>query len=335
MKKQFVILILCTCATGISARTTGQIPSDYYASLHNKADSVLKSALSAILNADSVRIFGYGSGEGHTWEAFYMTDRDTTDNSVMDVYSSVLRYFDSEHPAASVSGCDIEHSMPNSWWGGNTGCHTAYCDLHILLPADYSANRSKSNIPPGYVAVPAGFDNGVWRNGKPQSTETVVFPEGVSRVFEPSNEYKGDFARIFFYAATRYEAERWITDKPTVEAYYAMQNDTYLEFQPWLQTLLLEWHRADSVSLREKERQEKVFGLQRNRNPFVDYPELVEYIWGERQGQVFWPDTVPTAILQNVTEQTPPVKRINRGRVVIQHMKRSYSANGKIIGQRQ
>ena len=49
--------------------------------------------------------------------------------------------------------------------------------------------------------------------------------------------------------------------------------------------LFLKWHRQDPVSQKEVDRNEAVYKLQKNRNPFVDYPELAEFIWGDREGQ--------------------------------------------------
>ncbi len=48
---------------------------------------------------------------------------------------------------------------------------------------------------------------------------------------------------------------------------------------------LLQWHRNDPVSEKEIDRNQAVYGEQKNRNPFIDYPDLVEYIWGDKVGQ--------------------------------------------------
>ena len=54
--------------------------------------------------------------------------------------------------------------------------------------------------------------------------------------------------------------------------------------KPWAIKLLLQWSRQDPVSEKERTRNEKVYAIQGNRNPFIDYPELVEYIWGDSVG---------------------------------------------------
>ncbi|MDO9634396.1 MAG: endonuclease [Paludibacter sp.] len=66
-----------------------------------------------------------------------------------------------------------------------------------------------------------------------------------------------------------------------------MENNSYPVLKPWAIKLLLQWSRQDPVSEKERTRNEKVFLIQGNRNPFIDYPELVEYIWGDEAGEVW------------------------------------------------
>ena len=54
---------------------------------------------------------------------------------------------------------------------------------------------------------------------------------------------------------------------------------------PYSLSFLLDWHRNDPVSQKEIDRNQAIYGIQHNRNPFIDYPELVEYIWGNKVGQ--------------------------------------------------
>lgn len=51
--------------------------------------------------------------------------------------------------------------------------------------------------------------------------------------------------------------------------------------------MLLQWHCQDPVSPKETTRNEKVYSIQGNRNPFIDYPQLAEYIWGDKTGTPF------------------------------------------------
>lgn len=249
----------------------GSMPGDYYKYAQGTADSTLKNHLGAIICCG--KRYRYGSGAKHSWDAFFYTDRDTMTNEVLDMYSNNHRYFDPEKPTASVKDFDIEHMLPKSWWGGDV--NPAYCDLFHLVPGDYSANRSKSNHAPG-IPTDSTFNNGSFVTG---SGSTY----GLQRVFCPEDKYKGDFARAYFYIATCYgDSLTWLTSgEPSV----AMTNEGWQEFQPWLRDLLLDWHRKDPVSKKELDRAVQVNKIQGNRNPFIDYPDLAEFIWGDKQGQ--------------------------------------------------
>ena len=308
--------------------TVGPMPSDYYQYAQNTADSTLKNHLGAIICCG--KRYKYGSGSKKTWDGFFYTDRDTITNQVLDMYSNEVRYFDIEHPTASVSGFDIEHMLPKSWWGGDV--NPAYCDLFHLVPGDYSANRSKSNHAPG-IPADSSFNNGSFVTGSGAAY-------GLTRVFCPEDQYKGDFARAYFYIATCYgDSLTWITSgEPGV----AMTNEGWQEFRPWLRDLLLSWHRLDPLSEKEKARAIEVNKIQGNRNPFIDYPDLVEYIWGNKQGQAvdFYTldqsygdqyDDTPTAIIVPKTQETTVRKELRDGQIIIIRNASIYNTLGQSI----
>lgn len=249
-------------------------PENYYACIEGMQDSLLKSTLGAYTFINFTTRYSYGSGKNNTWDAFWYTDRNENDNSVVDMYSNNKRYFNPSNKTASVADCDIEHMFPNSWFGGESGNKHAYCDLHHLVPADYSANRSKSNRGPG-VPTDTTFNNGVWVNGRDANRSNL-------EVFCPPDEYKGDFARAFFYLATTY-GDTAVWQKEAVPNH--MSNTGWQEFLPLTRDLLLEWNRQDPVSAKEVIRMNEVYHIQGNRNPFIDYPCLAEYIWGVHQGE--------------------------------------------------
>ena len=70
-----------------------------------------------------------------------------------------------------------------------------------------------------------------------------------------------------------------------------LNNNTYPVLNDWAENMLLQWHRQDPVSAKETTRTDVVYSIQHNRNPFIDYPALVEYIWGNYSG-VPWSGTV-------------------------------------------
>ena len=245
------------------------IPAGYYYLAQGKSKSDLKTALKNVSSPLSVLGYG-GSGIGFTWQGFYYTDR-KADSTVVDMYSSIIR---KQPDFNSVDGMHIEHSFPKSWWGGYE--YTAYKDLFHLYPADGTTNSTKSNLPLGEVSGTPTFDNGKSKIGK------NGFGTAYSDYcFEPADEYKGDFARSYLYITTIYEDYAPLWQSPM------LNNNTYPVWKPWAIELLKKWHTNDPVSQKELDRNEAIYAIQGNRNPFIDYPTLVNYIWGADSVSVF------------------------------------------------
>ncbi len=300
-KRLIYIVFLLSFSTILCAEP---IRVNYYAHIEGLRDSALKSALHDSV-CGGVR-YEYGTNSYHTtnkptqwnkgdlksygtWQAFAQSDI-TEDGTVWDMYSNSVRYYPL---IQGESGCslNIEHSFPKAWWGKTE--NAAYKDLYHLNPADARANQTgKSDYPPGVVDSLVKFDNGSLRQG-------YMKGHPKHRVFEPADEYKGDFARAYFYIVTAYEDYQW-ADK--YNAY--LDNGSYLEFSPWLIDLLLEWHRQDPVSVKERDRQHIVSSIQHNRNPYIDYPELVEYIWGDKKGETVRLDDL---VCTEKTDYVPPM----------------------------
>lgn len=261
-------------------------PYGYYASIAGKKDSTLKATLHQIIKGGERYV--YGSTTYHTtnkvqngdtiwkigdlkaygtWHGFQSCDK-LSNGCIWDMYSTTMRYFPIK--GGSAAGMDIEHSLPKSWWGGDE--NEAYIDLYHLHPADRVANNNKSNYPPGILNDSNKVNNGVFFMGKDNTWNDYAF--------SVIDEYKGDFARAYFYIATAYHDMQW-------DASYSkyVTNDSYLTFTPYLIQILLQWHRLDPVSEKEINRLDAISSIQHNRNPFIEYPELVEYIWGNKQGE--------------------------------------------------
>jgi len=270
-----------------SALFAESCPAHYYDRIEGANDSILKGRLKAIIRNHTVIEYSDGS-----WEVFYYADRDEN-GYCMDMYCDDWKKFGS--PGSAVSGCNVEHSFAKSWWGGAK--NDAYKDCYHLNPSNSTANSSRSNYPPG-IPVKEFKDQsktGSLRVGKRYNDAL----KEDHFVFEPKDEYKGDFARAYFYMATCYGRDSlgqydkticsaykgWRLDNKDVGSRYGMQNENYFEFQPWLVEVLLDWHRKDPVSKKELNRMNAVSDFQHNRNPFIEYPCLAEYIWGNRKGQ--------------------------------------------------
>lgn len=244
------------------------IPTGYYYYLKGKKKAELKSTLSEV--STPMYVLDYGSGEGFTWQGFYKTDRNA-DNTVKDMYSNIVRTFSGFN---SIDGMAIEHSFPKSWWGGYE--NMAFKDLFNLYPADSYTNGIKNNLPIGEVTGTPMLDNGKSKIGKNGFGVTYT-----DNCFEPADEFKGDFARSYMYMASIYENLVLLWNSPM------LLNKKYPAWQPWAIDLLLKWHRNDPVSEKELARNDSIYTIQSNRNPFIDHPELAEYIWGNDTTNTF------------------------------------------------
>ncbi len=248
----------------VALNTFAGIPEGYYSNADGSAYKTLKAALTNIIKNHET--LGYSSLWNYYPYTYYMPE---DNNRVMDLYSNNVVYF-SEH-----SSMNKEHTVPKSWWGGSTSMGPG-CDIFNVIPSDSKANSAKSNYPLGEISGNPTFDNGVTRIGE----------SGINgykgQVFEPKDDYKGDFARIYFYVATCYPDLTW--DDNNAKAF---TNSTELTLQEWIIPMLLEWHNSDPVDAGEIQRNEDIFKVQKNRNPFIDYPSLVEYIWGEKTNEAY------------------------------------------------
>lgn len=283
-KTLFILISLVLCSSFALAE---EMPAGYYDAVNGTKDGELKGTLKTIIRDHTV--MAYGSGSNSSWYVFYYSDQDEN-GYCMDMYCDDWKKFTS--PGVAVSGCNVEHSFAKSWWGGAN--NDAYKDCYHLNPSNSTANSARSNYPLG-VPVKDIKTSGSLKIGK-------IHHEALNvdfNVFEPKDEYKGDFARAYFYMATCYGKDingnydpticsayqGWRLDNKDVGSKFAMQNDNYLEFQPWEQEVLITWHRQDPVSVKEIKRADAVSNFQHNRNPFIDYPFLAEYIWGDHAGE--------------------------------------------------
>ncbi len=272
--RRFFLSILIVC--GSLSLWAGDLPNDYYQAAEGQSDSILKQRLHETIRGGERYKYGSQSDQSvnlYTWNGFRLTDS-RPDGTIWDMYSPYTHHF--TYHDRGASGMAIEHSFPKSWWGWNTTkdeTNFAYRDLFHLNPSEHRANGKKSDNMPGEIEGSASFDNGVFRVGKMHNGKTV---------FEPADCYKGDFARAYFYIVTCYADYTWLTTGPAADA---MTNDSYKDFQPWLEDVLMAWHRLDPVSQKEIDRQRVIHDIQKNRNPYIDYPELAEYIWGNKQGE--------------------------------------------------
>ncbi|MCA0972126.1 endonuclease [Halobacillus litoralis] len=229
----------------------GPSVSGYYENADGLTGSSLKAALHNII--DDHTELSYSD----VWGALRDTDEDPYNaNNVVLLYSgdSISKY----ENGGFVDEWNREHVWAKSHgdFGTSRGPGT---DIHHLRPTDVSINSSRGNL---------DFDNG----GSPLAEAPENFYDSDS--WEPRDEVKGDVARMIFYMAVRYEGGAGEVDLEI--ANYTGTNGPYLGKL----SVLKQWHEMDPVSEFERNRNEIIYAdYQGNRNPFIDHPEFVEYIW--------------------------------------------------------
>lgn len=163
---------------------------------------------------------------------------------------------------ATANNFNCEHTFPQSFFSSGA---PMVSDLHHLFPSDATANTQRSNNPFGVI------------------TGTPAWTQGGSKrlngVFEPRDAHKGDAARAMLYFVTR----------------YGEYSNFYLPQEPILYT----WHHAFPPDSLDQYRNTGIYALQNNRNPYVDYPQLLERI-----STLVGPTTATAAPSFYVTEDT-------------------------------
>lgn len=256
MRKRLLHWTLAIVAAVLPAiPSLAQIPDGYYNSLKGKKGAELKTAIYNIIK--DAKVLEYGSGKGHTWWGFWDTDRDER-GYFIDRYSAEKEWVKSTSQGAMGAGMNIEHSFPKSWWRGAKS--QAYKDLYNLMPCESRINSTKSNYPMGTV-VNGDRGNGWTKVGKGNDGNWY---------WEPANLWKGDFARGYMYMATTYQNYNWSGDK----AHQILQQGAYPTLQPWAYQLFIQWAKGDKPDALEIKRNEDVYKIQGNRNPYVDFPNL-------------------------------------------------------------
>ncbi len=257
------------------------IPSTYYQEANGLSAEELKEALYQIISNHLV--FPYTSSATDTWDIIQQSDQDPTEhNNMILVYTG--RSQDKGYRDGSGNYSQYENgngTQSNSWnrehvWPKSHGFpdedDNAYTDVHNLKPCDRSVNSSRGT---------KDFDFGGNQHNEASDCNTD------SDSWEPPDYVKGDIARILFYMVIRYDPgfdhNNNTFDLELVDYTTPNNNDPILGKL----SSLIQWHNDDPVDDFEINRNEIIFGFQENRNPFIDHPNLVNYLWGDNYGVVW------------------------------------------------
>lgn len=259
----------------------------YYAGADGKSGEAIRSALYDKINSHTTVSYD------NLKYLFKWTDTYNNAGAVIDdIYSECDPAY-TESWCSGDCGYNREHSLPKSWFNEAS---VLYSDAFHLYPTNCYVNSFRGNLAFGECSGGEKCTtNGV--KGKGRRGTSTFSSGGVQytfsdKVYEPDDEFKGDLARSYFYMVTCYMHQNFTYADGGIYMFTYANNTAQLS--QYSIDLLLKWHRQDPVSERELVRNEVIYGnttynkcsyKQGNRNPFIDYPCLAEYIWGEHQGE--------------------------------------------------
>lgn len=241
-------------------------PNGYYNSLDGLADSELRQAIQDIIAEE-----GVVRAQTYTDVLDILKEADQNpehSNEVWLVYlEKGMPKQDYQYGSENLGTWNREHTYPRSragyysikldevfdgkdiFWNTNAdSLRHGNNDAHAIRVVDSRENSRRNNLHYGQYNGPAGT----------------------------LGKFKGDVARGVFYLAVRYNGLEIVNGFP--EGTKGELGDL---------ATLLEWHRNDPPDDFEMNRNNIIYTWQINRNPFIDQPELIEYIWGDRAGQVW------------------------------------------------
>ena len=317
--KKFTLFVLSLFLIGQSFAfncpvTPAEKLPDYYASIDGTSGKQLLDAIQQVAKIGyRTEDFRYDS----VWLAYKYTDL-RPDGYIWEIYSDCVFEYEKDRTSTTsqtgeCKGYNREHAMCQSWFGttslagkemSSSKKNSPGSDIFHIYPASYGMNSRRGNRPYGEVQTAANTSGNGTLYGTPITSKSVtnsvagVYVEGhitqSTNVLEPADEYKGDIARSYFGTMVKWAGE-WTFNKnelgniifdATIDAdtHYGPENN--YGFTDYGLALMLSWHRQDPVSQKEVDRNNGIQKTQGNRNPFIDYPYLAEYIWGERSSEV-------------------------------------------------
>ncbi|MBQ6194015.1 MAG: endonuclease [Prevotella sp.] len=269
---------ICTLALTLSmAWAQGPNGSNtYYQAADGKKGEALKTAMFNIIKISSA-----GWSYDGLKEAYKTTDK-RSDGYLRDWYSNATSYTPGSAFSGGTSaeglGYNREHLVPQSWFDKKS---PMVSDIFHVVPSDAKINNERGSDPLGEVGSSySQSKNGYSKWGMARSGLGYT-----GQVFEPNDEVKGDIARAYFYMVTCYENKisTWTSSGSSI---YVFDGNTYPGLTSWCLTMMMRWSALDPVDDIEIARN-NVIAAKQNRNPFIDYPGLEDYIWGDKKDVAF------------------------------------------------
>ena len=317
MRKHLLPIVLCWALTAFA------VNQSYYSSLDGKSGDALRAALTELLYTKHTTFVSYNWDFPYDYDSngnmldIYSSCGYNNHNTYPTSYKCCCDAVNREHVIcqSSFGGStnngkvpqysDRHHLYPVD---GRANGHRSDLPFGECSGGKHGTCSSKSTIIPS-EGTSTCENHEYGRSGA--STFSVALPSGGGSVYEVGDEYKGDIARAILYMVVRYAdkahcrlpdgAKNATTTLKTANDYpvtawanttrdkvgqmFSSSLSTNYGLSNYGKALLLKWHRQDPVSQKEIDRNDGVETAQGNRNPFVDYPCLVEYLWGEHAGE--------------------------------------------------
>lgn len=247
-------LIVLLLFTGLASNAQ---PVGYYNGTEGKSGEELKTALNEIIS--------HHVDFGYTYTKYIINYSDADPNNP----DNVILFYSQTSRGADNYGTGGDYINREHVWAKSHGNFTdklpMYTDAHNLRPADASVNEDRGNKDFD-VVQPGGHQDS-------EATECYY----TDSTWEPGPLTKGQVARILFYMATRYEGNDGEMDLKLVR-----HNHTYPSPEHGNLDALLKWNKEYPPSDFERRRNERLYRIQQNRNPFVDHPEFADFIWDNK-----------------------------------------------------
>jgi Endonuclease I/Secretion system C-terminal sorting domain len=246
---------------------TSTAPTGYYDSLEGKSGAVLKQAIQDIIaNPSVVHAHNYGDIETILKQA---DQNPLNSNQVWLMYVEEPRSkLDIQETGINTGKWNREHIYPQSRGGFTDGTSSIPDGINVWLSTnadDILAGHADAH----HLRAEDGPENSLRGN---KDYGEYVGPTGTQ------GSWHGDVARALFYMAVRYNALSVVNGNPA--------NTTVGQIGDL--TLLLQWNQTDPRDDFEMNRNNYIYTWQVNRNPFIDYPNLADYVFGANFGQAWF-----------------------------------------------
>ncbi len=254
---------------------TPTIPTGYYDSLEGLSGNALKQAVQDIIAAPTVRLHSYAD----IWDIIRTADQNPENsNQIWDMYLEIpMAKLDQQTTSSIVGKWNREHIFCQSR-GGFEVANGDTADGIGVWNSTSAASVVDGVSDAHHIRAENGQENSSRNNknyGTVNSSTVYAGPSGTQ------GSWRGDVARALFYMAVRFDGLNVVNGDPSE---YLPSTSIASGNIGDLATLLV-WNHSDSRDDFEMNRNNYIYTWQMNRNPFIDYPLLVDYIFGANFGQ--------------------------------------------------